>query len=689
MTEIDDIRDSIELATRARNVELAKLWLEWQRRRNPSLLLDHILIGVASRCLEIPRFMGTPSREVIAQIVRISAGSRFLDGLKYAFEFLSPSEKAGFVDRYWSAGVGSPDRAITSFFCQSDLGWRQALLAALQLGNTALVAQTLARVPSGESLNFVRARTTPLVIAAAYGNMDNLNLLLSVPGLDPMMPDLTGTSPFVTACRSGDFAVIQRLAEFCGESVSESECEVNAGFFWASNSPIIDARFELIPFFSRFPSLDPNFLVWGSSAFISAAASGHVPLLESLLAFPGIDVNARDAAGVTALTRAIECEAVACVSLLLADPRVDPHVATISNWYPLSRAVATDSLELVELLLASDRFDLGVVGGQALATSIVWDDPDMSAVLIGRPDLDVNGCFATGPWDLPPRLKAICRERRDRLPPISERPPCCLMLAIDQDNVALVNAIIAHPTFDPVRSHLAHAVFRALRANVGAIAQALLGNQANMAQRGPRGRSLLAAAIGCNSRHLELIGRHPAFNISDQSPRQCVHAMARAQSLDAFEFLSRFPEVDLASPLPHGTNGFPDEVFRARRDWNRSKATEGLPPVFSLRYYHMTVSKLLANPRVDGTQRGKHGQTILFEVVREAPSSAFVGQLFGVDPNATDRHQNTLVHCAALTRPPPPIWRVDMLQCDWTIRNENADAIWEMANSRARRRIYT
>jgi hypothetical protein len=127
--------------------------------------------------------------------------------------------------------VASPNEAIVSFFVRQNLERRDSLIVSLKARCFGLAEEILRGPVSLDAVNIVTSDGTPLGIAAASGDLHLVNLLLSVPGIDALMPNLRGDSPFVIACRHGHVSVFTRLAEFCAEALADDAYTLNAGFF--------------------------------------------------------------------------------------------------------------------------------------------------------------------------------------------------------------------------------------------------------------------------------------------------------------------------------------------------------------------------------------------------------------------------------------------------------------------------
>jgi hypothetical protein len=254
-----------------------------------------------------------------------------------------------------------------------------------------------------------------------------------------------------------------------------------------------------------------------------------------------------------------------------------------------------------------------------------------------------------------------------------------------------MNSIVHHPSFHPVRSRANLVLFVALATGALGIFIAFLGIA--LAARNHIGESLLTVAFSVHSTDLtDYIQQHPAFNLANQSPRQCVATVARLRSASGLRFLARFPELDLNAPITHDANPFPDicptshSDFSGLRIWrNPKRASEGVPPLFSLVMLDIVESTFLMNPRFDLNQRGKHGETILFILVRDSRWISLIQEIERLDINAVDRHGNSAIGYAIVSNRTMENWRVPDFPCDPAIRNENGDTAWDLANSSVKR----
>jgi ankyrin repeat protein len=144
--------------------------------------------------LAIARLVGDPPPHLAARIV-----SAAVAGVEYGFQYLSDTHRQSLLEKYLSQTKRSFGPAMESFFLSRVTG-RPALIPAARFGDIEKVKHVLAEDKTGDLVNILTAGGTALTAAAVAGNEEMIRFLLSVPGIDAMMPNLSGESPFVLAC---------------------------------------------------------------------------------------------------------------------------------------------------------------------------------------------------------------------------------------------------------------------------------------------------------------------------------------------------------------------------------------------------------------------------------------------------------------------------------------------------------
>jgi hypothetical protein len=259
-------------------------------------------------------------------------------------------------------------------------------------------------------------------------------------------------------------------------------------------------------------------------------------------------------------------------------------------------------------------------------------------------------------------------------------------MAVAIADPGLVNQIVAHPRFDRRRSRADSAVFLAMMMRATAIVGALVGD--DLAVRHPPGMSLLAAAVRTGDPPtMQFVRGLPGFELARQSPEQLLWAATHFMFGPALDFLAGFPEIDLNAPIPFGNNLFADGVAeKSWSDMSHVRVRRGSPILFSLCASEMFTTVLPTTARLDFNQRGKFGQTVLFEIFG-VPSLAYtLASCRRIDLNLTDRHGNTALMCRVVSKSQLIVRHLIGLGCDSGVRNEVGDSEGEVANLRAKRR---
>ena len=132
---------------------------------------------------------------------------------------------------------------------------------------------------------------------------------------------------------------------------------------------------------------------------LHAAAEGHTEAVTALLAAPGLDVNAVDDAGYTALMWAASGGYTETVTALLAAPGLDVNAVDGAGYTALIWAASGGYTETVAALLAAPGLDVNAAsgdGGTALMKAAARGHTETVAALLPAPGLDVNAATGDG-----------------------------------------------------------------------------------------------------------------------------------------------------------------------------------------------------------------------------------------------------------------------------------------------------
>ena len=282
---------------------------------------------------------------------------------------------------------------------------RTQLYVAAQDGNLAEVNRLL---EAGADVNKVtNYELTPLFIASFIGkHLPVIERLLAAPGIDVNKARKDGTTPLLIAFEKRDIPVIERLLAAPGIDVNkarnngETPLSIALPMLHMFPVPI------LVRLLDNNPGIDLNKTLRhdGETPLMAALHSGYkyIPIVERLLATPGIDVNKSmildkyQMGNGTPLCAAVELGYLPIVERLLAAPGIDVNKTT-SNVYantPLSIAVYMKKIPIIKRLLAVPGIDVNkaipVTKKTPLFMSLEYRYFDIAKLLLAFPGIDVN-----------------------------------------------------------------------------------------------------------------------------------------------------------------------------------------------------------------------------------------------------------------------------------------------------------
>ena len=203
---------------------------------------------------------------------------------------------------------------------------------------------------------------------------------------------------------------------------------------------------------------DINSLYNGTNALLAAAKNDRHECLDELLKYAGLNVNAQNENGYTALMLA-DAEAT---RKLLRHPDIDVNITNNNGDTALIRAICEDETEKAAELIRCPNIDLSIRENSGNGDALYWawnkDNEAIMDMLIAHPDIDINAKYDDDRTLL--TLTIIC----DADPYIEEffsNPnldvniqdnygKTALMHAVDNSNVSLdtVRELLKHPKID-------------------------------------------------------------------------------------------------------------------------------------------------------------------------------------------------------------------------------------------------
>ncbi|KAH6903931.1 hypothetical protein BKA70DRAFT_1154855 [Coprinopsis sp. MPI-PUGE-AT-0042] len=156
----------------------------------------------------------------------------------------------------------------------------------------------------------------------------------------------------------------------------------------------------------------------GWTALIYAARRGHTPVLKLLCEVPGIDINTADNRGQTALIHAVDEGNTEAAKLLIGLPGIDVNATENHGWTALMHAAEGNFTEVVKLLCEVPGIDINAVsdnGWTALTCAAYWGHTEAAKLLLDAPGIDITVVDKQGKTALSHALERGRKEIADLL----------------------------------------------------------------------------------------------------------------------------------------------------------------------------------------------------------------------------------------------------------------------------------
>ncbi|KAF2848626.1 hypothetical protein T440DRAFT_500299 [Plenodomus tracheiphilus IPT5] len=245
-------------------------------------------------------------------------------------------------------------------------------------------------------------RQTPLTIAAQYGHLDSVTILLNDPHTVTNLRGKSRRSALSFAAGNGHLEIVEALLESGAFRQDDQDDMTWTPIFWAvqGDYPVI------VQLLLKQPSIDINQVDKAGRSVLSwASGEGNLGALKILLLHPSVDLNLKDTKGRSPLSWAAGNGKREVVSILMHKPGVDKatkdnglrnaiswacqggHTDTlrtllknkctgeddvdIDNWTPLLWALFVQSPRTVEVLLSTRRVQIDREDGYG-RTALIW-----------------------------------------------------------------------------------------------------------------------------------------------------------------------------------------------------------------------------------------------------------------------------------------------------------------------------
>jgi ankyrin repeat protein len=237
---------------------------------------------------------------------------------------------------------------------------------------------------------------TPLILAAKYGNMTSLEMLVKAGRFDINSKDTTGSTPLSLAAEMRDVKVFERLLSIDNVDVNSKDDD---GVTPLSKA-IMNMMTPMVEQLLKANNLDINSKDNNGCTPLWHAIWDTLPpwreqIVQLLLARPEIDLNSKDIrTSTTPFLLAVDSEDLALVKLfLLGSDDLDVNATDKAGRTPLLNATAYQNSDMVELLLQFDRMAIDSVdrsGLSSLGYAVAHGYEDIVKLLVGTKKANIS-----------------------------------------------------------------------------------------------------------------------------------------------------------------------------------------------------------------------------------------------------------------------------------------------------------
>lgn len=237
-----------------------------------------------------------------------------------------------------------------------------------------------------------KSGNTLLSFAVKHSQLEFLQILIDK-GANPNIPDELTYTPLMSAAQYGDLTATQMLLDAPNINIDAKRFDGATALMIAAHSNKNDVMKVLIDRGADVNATDK----YGWTSLMLAARQGHLKIVQALLNRSGINIDAKNIKGLTALIFAI-LYGKADVAKVLIHHGADVNLAKNDGWTPLMSAAQHGHMTIAQTLLNAPeiRIDAKSANGEtALMAAAFYGKADIAKVLIDH-RADVNAADNKG-----------------------------------------------------------------------------------------------------------------------------------------------------------------------------------------------------------------------------------------------------------------------------------------------------
>ena len=312
------------------------------------------------------------------------------------FDKFNPELKESLSRILFNESIKHKNKVVFESFIENNLDNRQLLTGAVSLRDIKLVKNVLAYKSNPSFINQVFKEGTALTIAASNGDIEIVQTLLELPGIDPNLSDEKGFTPLIIAISQLNTEMIGIFIDFYGDEIKYQTWQFRRSIsaindlYFNTDYPIVSKTEENIVFvLGGLLQIDEKLSLNGYSFLYNAIKKGMNQVVTFLFSIDTIDVNEKyNETGETALICAIKSNESQLAQFILDHPKIDVNISAYDTLTALTCATANNMKEIVQKIVNHPSFDPD--SSNVNLAFFLSKDNEITNLLYSIKSLDVN-----------------------------------------------------------------------------------------------------------------------------------------------------------------------------------------------------------------------------------------------------------------------------------------------------------
>ena len=275
--------------------------------------------------------------------------------------------------------------------------------------------------------------------------------LLSVPGIDPSLYENKDQTPLICSIVNLNYDIMCEILNFYGDDIQSHMClllNFAKSFFQkytTRNRKIADNGWKIIKRLTEIKCFDINFCKnqQNHTFLYLACFENKIDVVELLLKSENINVNLYDSNSYyTPLMISLEKKNIKVAKLLINHPKTNINLRNICEESALTIAVRKEEKEIIEILIKDQRFD--PIESRLILSFIYSNNDEIIDYLYSLEFLDVNETYDN----------TLQRTKMN-----------ALQHSVEINDIAKIEKIINHPSFNIYKSQIHQAIFISAKNN--------------------------------------------------------------------------------------------------------------------------------------------------------------------------------------------------------------------------------